>query len=47
MHEDRRRVIDTEEVKRKDGAVQGKSGSQGRGGVPCYTTMLFLFKSKT
>lgn len=35
MHEDRR-VRDTEEVKRKDGAVQGKSRSQGRGGVPLH-----------
>lgn len=47
QEEDRRRVIDTGEVKRKDEAVQGKSRSQGRGGGRCYVTTLFLFKSKS
>lgn len=46
QEEDRRRVIDTEEVERKAEAVQGKSRSQGKGGGHCYVTMLFLFKSK-
>lgn len=48
MHEeDRRRVIDTGKVKRKDEAAQGKSGLQGRGGGHCYVTMPFSFRSKT
>lgn len=40
--EDRRKVRDTEEVTRKDKAVQGKSSSQGRGGGHCHITVLTM-----